>query len=98
MCPAKDHFICLTLLIMSMSCVLSLAQMSVLLSLHVMLSILLSIIVCVHLYLQADGKVDFEEIPPRVWCISRQACHDFSLYICVLVLVLETVALSQVYT
>ena len=45
-CPALDHFIVLTVLIISMSCVLSLTQMLVLLSLYVMLSILLSILVC----------------------------------------------------
>ena len=42
-CPAQDHFICLTVLIISMTFVLSLTQMLVFLSLYVMLSILLSI-------------------------------------------------------
>ena len=41
-----DHFIFLTLLIMSMTCVFPLTQMLVFLSLYVMLSILLSILVC----------------------------------------------------
>ena len=41
-CPAKDHLICLTLLIISMTFVLCLTQMLVLLSLYVMLSILFS--------------------------------------------------------
>ena len=45
-CPAQDHFIFLTVYIISMSFVLSLTQMLVLLSLYVMLSILLSILVC----------------------------------------------------
>ena len=45
-CPAQDHFIFLTVLIISMTFVLSLTQMLVFLSLYVMLSILLSIFVC----------------------------------------------------
>ena len=45
-CPAQDHFIFLTVLIKSMTFVLSLTQMLVFLSLYVMLSILLSILVC----------------------------------------------------
>ena len=49
----------------------------------------------VHLSLQADGKVAFEDIP--VFGVCRPACHDYSLYLFVLVLFLEAVALSQVY-
>ena len=45
-CPAQDHFIFLTLLIISMTFVFSLTQTLVFLSLYVMLSILLSILVC----------------------------------------------------
>ena len=45
-CPAQDHFIVLTVLIIYMTFVLSLAQMLVFLSLYVMLSMLLSILVC----------------------------------------------------
>ena len=45
-CPAQDDFIFLTVLILSMTFVLSLAQMLVFLSFYVMLSILLSILVC----------------------------------------------------
>ena len=45
-CPAQDHFIFLTVLIISMTCVLSLTQMLVFLFLYVMLSILISILVC----------------------------------------------------
>ena len=45
-CPAQDHFIFLTVLIISMTFVLSLTQMLVFLSLYVMLSILHSILVC----------------------------------------------------
>ena len=44
--PTQDHFIFLTVWIISMTFVLSLTQMLVFLSLHVMLNILLSILVC----------------------------------------------------
>ena len=50
----------------------------------------------VHLSLQADGKVAFEDIP--VFGVCRPACHDSSLYLFVLVLFLEAVVLSQVHT
>ena len=43
-CPAQDHFIFLTVLIISMSFVLSLTQMLIFLYLYVMLSILLSML------------------------------------------------------
>ena len=46
MCPAQDHFIFRTLLIISTTFVPCLTQMLVFLSLYVMLSILLSILVC----------------------------------------------------
>ena len=49
----------------------------------------------VHLSLQAEGKVAFEDIP--VFGICRPACHDSSLYLFVLVLFLEAVVLSQVH-
>ena len=49
----------------------------------------------VHLSLQADGKVAFEDIP--VFGVCRPACHDSSLYLFVLVLFVEAVALFQVY-
>ena len=123
-CPAQAHFIFLTVLIIYMTFVLSLTQMLVFLSLYVMLSILLSILVCaaaglfcaclvsvqvsapyviaawqhtgvVHLSLQADGKVAFEDGP--VFGVCRPACHDSSLYLIVLVLFLEAVVLSQVH-
>ena len=48
----------------------------------------------VHLSLQADGKVAFEDIP--VFGVCRPACHDSSLYLFVLVLFIEAVVLSQV--
>ena len=94
--------------------------MLVFLSLYVMLSILLSILVCaaaslfcaclvsvqvsapyviagrvVHLSLQTDGKVAFEDVP--AFGVCRPACHDSSLYLFVLVLFLEAVVLSQVH-
>ena len=45
-CPAQDHFIFITVYIISMTFVLSLSQMLVRRSLYVILSILLSILVC----------------------------------------------------
>ena len=45
-CPAQDHFMFFTLLIISMTFVLSLTQMLVFLYLYVMLRILLSTLVC----------------------------------------------------
>ena len=45
-CPAQDNFIFLKVYIISLTFVLFLAQMLVLLSLYVILSILLSILVC----------------------------------------------------
>ena len=112
MCPANELFIFIALLIMSMTFVLSLTKMLVRRSLYVMLSLLISILVCaavslfsacflsyhisaplchswqhrgvVHLFLQADGKVAFEDIP--VFGICRPAYHDASLYLLVIVL------------
>ena len=49
----------------------------------------------VHLSLQADGKVAFEDIP--VFGVCRPAYHDSSLYLFILVLFLEVVVLSQVH-
>ena len=45
-CSTHDHFICVTVYIISMNFFLSLTQMLAFLSLYVMLSILLSILVC----------------------------------------------------
>ena len=100
-CPAQDHLMFLTLLIISMTFVFSLTQMLVFLYLYVMLSILLSILVCaaaslfchswqhtrvVHLSLQADGKVAFEDVPVFGECPGPLHCshitdcvYDFSL-------------------
>ena len=49
----------------------------------------------VHLSLQADGNVAFEDVP--VFGVCRPACHDSSLYLFVMVLFLEAVVLSQVH-
>ena len=49
----------------------------------------------VHLSLQADGKVAFEDIP--VFGVCRPAYHDSSLYLFVLVLFRDAVVLSQVH-
>ena len=49
----------------------------------------------VHLSLQADGKLAFEDI--LMFGVCRPTCHDSSLYIFVLVLFLHAVALSHVY-
>ena len=63
-CPAQDHFIFLTVFIISMTFVLSLTQMLVLLSLYVMLSILFP----------------FWSVRPQVcsvlvWSVSRSLHH-----------------------
>ena len=47
----------------------------------------------VHLTLQPDGKVAFEDIP----VFSRSACHDSSSYLFVLVIFLEAMVLFQVH-
>ena len=48
----------------------------------------------VHLSLQADDKVSFEDIP--VFGVCHSACQDSSLYLFVLVIFIEAVVLSQV--
>ena len=45
--------------------------------------------------LHADVKVAFEDIP--VFGVCRPACHEYSLYLFVLVLFLDAVVLSQVH-
>ena len=64
-CPAQDHFIFLTVLIIYMTFVLSLTQMLVFLSLYVMLSILLSMLVC--------AAASFCSV--LVWSVSRSLHH-----------------------
>ena len=49
----------------------------------------------VHTSLQTDGKVAFVDIP--VFGMCRPSCHDYSLYIFVLVRFNEAVVLSQVH-
>ena len=56
-CPVHDHFIFLTVLIISITFVISLTQMLVFLSLYVMLSILLSILVCAAAILFHQGSL-----------------------------------------
>ena len=63
-CPAQDHFMFLTLLIISMTFVLSLTQMLVFLSLYVMLSILLSILVCAAASLLCASLVSVQVSAP----------------------------------
>ena len=76
-CAAQDHFILLTVYIISMSFVLSLTQMLVLLSLYVMLSILLSILVCAAASLFCACFVSGQVSAPYVISSSTQ-----ELYIC----------------
>ena len=84
-CPGQFHFP--TVLIISITFDLSLTQMLVFLYVYVMLNILLTMLVKV--------KVAFEDIP--VFRVRRPACHDSSMYIFVLVLFIEDVAMFQVY-
>ena len=78
-CPAQDHFIFLTVLIISMTFVLSLTQMLVFLSLYVMLSILLSIFVCAAASLFCACLVSVHVSAPYVIAGStqEQTCHNF---------------------
>ena len=65
-CPAQDHLIFLTVLIISMTFVLSLTQMLVFLSLYVMLSILLSTLVCAAASLSCACLVSVQVSAPYV--------------------------------
>ena len=73
--PAQDHFIFLTVYIISMSFVLSLTQMLVLLSLYVMLSILLSILVCAAASLFCASLVSVRVSAPYVIAGSTQELY-----------------------
>ena len=75
--PVQDHFMFLTVYIIFMNLVLSLAQMWVLLSLFVMLSILLSILVCEDPSLFCDCLVSVQVSAQYVIAGST---HD--LYTC----------------
>ena len=74
-CSAQDHFIVLTVWIISMSFVLSLTQMLVLLSLYVMLSILLSILVCAAASLFCACLVSVQVSAPYVIAGSTQELY-----------------------
>ena len=75
MCPAKDHFTFLTLLIISMTFVLSLIQMLVFLSLYVMLRIRLSILVCAATSLFCACLVSVQVSAPYVIAGSTQELY-----------------------
>ena len=74
-CPAQDHFIFLTVLIISMTFVLSLTQMLVFLSLYVMLSILLSILVCAAASLFCACLVSVQVSAPYVIAGNTQELY-----------------------
>ena len=74
-CPAQDHFIFLTVLIISMTCVLSLTQILVFLSLYVMLSILLSILVRAAAILLCACLVSIQVSAPYVIAGSTHELH-----------------------
>ena len=73
--PTQDYFICLTVLIISMTFVLSLTQMLVFLSLYVMLSILLSILVCAAASLSCACLVSVLVSAPYVIAGSTHELH-----------------------
>ena len=74
-CPAQDHFIFLTVLIISMTFVLSLTQMLVFLSLYMMLSILLSILACEAASLFCVCLVSVQVSAPYVIAGSTQELY-----------------------
>ena len=74
-CPAQDHFIFLTVWIISVTFVLSLTQMLVFLSLYVMLSILLSILVCAAASLFCACLVSVQVYAPYVIAGSTQELY-----------------------
>ena len=74
-CPAQDHFIFLTVWIISMTFVLSLTQMLVFLSLYVMLSIRLSILVCAAASLFCACLVSVQVSAPYVIAGSTQELY-----------------------
>ena len=74
-CHAQDHFICLTVLIMSKTFVLSLTLMLVFISLYVMLSIFLSILVCAAASLFCACLVSVQVSAPYVIAVSTQELY-----------------------
>ena len=76
-CPAQDHFIFLTLLIIYISFVLCLTPMLVLLSLYVMLSIRLSILVCAAASLFCASLVSVKVSAPYGIAGSTQELYTY---------------------
>ena len=74
-CPAHDHFIFITLLIISMTFVLSLTQMLVFQSLYVIMSILLSSLVCAAASLFCACLVSVQVSAPYVIAGSSQELY-----------------------
>ena len=74
-CPAQDHFIFLTVLIIYMTFVLSLTQMLVFLFLYVMLNILLSILICAAASLFCACLVSVQVSVPYVIVGSTQELY-----------------------
>ena len=74
-CPAQDHFIFLTVLIISMTFVLSLTQMLIFLYLYVMLSILLAMLVCAAASLFCACLVSVQVSEPYVIAGTTQELH-----------------------
>ena len=74
-CPVQDHFVFLTVYIISMTFVLSLTQMLVLLSLYVMLSIHLSILVCADASLFCACLVSVQVSAPYIIVGSTQELY-----------------------
>ena len=74
-CPAQDHFIFLTVCIISMTFVLSLTQMLAPLSVFVMLSIRLSILFCAAASLFCDSLVSVQVSAPYVISGSTQELY-----------------------
>ena len=77
-CPAQDHFIFLIVYIISMSFVLSLAKMLVFLPRYVMLSILLSVLVCAAASLFCACLVSVQVSAPHVIAGSTQELYTNS--------------------
>ena len=77
MCIAQDHFTLITLLIVYITVVVSLSQILVLLSLHVILSILLSILVCATARLFYACRLSVQASAPyaRAGCSRPYTVH-----------------------
>ena len=112
-CPSQDHFIFHTVCIVSMTFVLSLAQMLVLPSLYAMLSILLSILVCAAASLFCACLVSVQVSAPYViagrthelyTCLFRQMSKLFLKisrclgYAAQLAMILRCISLSWLFS